>query len=98
MTKESPTAVSYNTFRTVIKEHYPTTNVGTHSFRKGGAAWLRFTVKAPKDVIQHQGGWVCPETMELCYTNMTEQQRRDTLISGVTSALTRIPLWSDYPP
>ena len=84
---DSPRAVTYNAARATLKSHFPSRAFGTHSLRKGGAAWLRFTAKLSKELVQHQGGWVCLETMELCYVNLSENEKKQQLLKGMEAAL-----------
>ena len=57
LSKKVPTQVCYNHFRTTFKNHFSSTCIGTHSLRKGGAAWLRFHAHIDNTLAQLQGGW-----------------------------------------
>ena len=80
--KKEPKPVSYDYVRKSLTGLFGSRDTGTHSLRKGGAAWLRFTLHLDEEVIQSQGGWADRACMQKAYTIITERYQRDSLVEG----------------
>ena len=85
--KAAPEHTTYCAFRQSLQKFFQSPKVGSHSLRKGGATWYRYTAKAPKELVQRQGGWRNEHTMDQCYALMTEHERRQCLIDAAVCAV-----------
>ena len=81
-----PKALSSDSWRRAILNVLPGPHVGTHSLRKGGARWWKFTCQLPDDLVQAQGGWSTPECMRAFYAKFSETERRDLVIAAASHA------------
>ena len=76
----SPKPGSYDSWRKALGKHFRSSEVGSHSFRKGRARWLKLVAKFPEDVVQSQGGLCSTEVMRRIYTKVTEDDRRELIV------------------
>ena len=79
--------ISADSWRKVISNHFKTDSaVGTHSLRKGGASWFKHETSLADDIVQSQGGWTNPETMQQCYTSRSDDDVRKAIASAALSS------------
>jgi hypothetical protein len=77
--------VSYDLFRKVVNGYFVETDVGSHSFRKGGARWYTHARGVNPDLVQAQGGWLSAATMRAVYTQHSSAEHRAAFVSGADS-------------
>ena len=72
---KEPKTVSYDSWRKSLTAHFSNEirSIGTHSLRKGGAAWLKYHAMMPNEVVQAQGGWATTEVMQRFYALFPEE-------------------------
>ena len=78
-------AVRYDQVRKLLQGVFGVEGVGTHSLRKGGAAWMRFDLKLDEEVVQSQGGWASRECMQQAYTVLSQDLRRKRILDEVAA-------------
>jgi integrase len=84
--KDEPKHTSYDSWRKTVAKHFENQDLGTHSFRKGGAHWYRQVAGVPDEAIQEQGGWASAATMKAVYSGLTSSERRSALLAGTRTA------------
>ena len=81
-----PLPISYDSVRKTIANFVPSKDIGTHSFRKGGAHWYRVHAAVSSEAIRSQGGWASDATMQQIYTALTSEERRAELFAAARSS------------
>ena len=79
-------AMSYDSWRKTLAAHFQSSDVGTHSLRKGGAHWYKHVAGASPDTVQSQGGWSSAAVMNDVYTNLSAEECRTELLKSVARA------------
>jgi hypothetical protein len=79
--------VSYDLFRKSVNGYFTETDVGSHSFRKGGARWYTHARGVNPDLVQAQGGWLSASTMRAVYTQHTASEHRAAFLDGADSVV-----------
>ena len=89
--KAMPKTMSTDSWRKVVSAHFSDAAVSTHSFRRGGALWLRHTACVEEDVVQAQGGWANVQVMRDLYAEKPKLLVRKQLLL----AMARVPTGSN---
>jgi len=72
--------VSYDSWRKAVRSHILGNDVGTHSFRKGGAHWWKCICGLSDEVVQAQGGWASADTMRAFYAKFSDAERQRLIL------------------
>ena len=79
---EIPKQLSGDSWRKALTSVLAGPGVGSHSLRKGGARWWKFSCGLPDEVVQAQGGWATPECMRAYYSKLSEPERRTYMLQA----------------